>query len=73
MHTGNARRTEQTEEILSRGAILQLLSLFLNQLYSDFVSIRPVLSKALHPRTLVPLKNPVSESPRGPLHEVENE
>jgi len=55
LHEGDARRTEQTQEILLRGTILQLLPLLLNQPRSYFVRTLPVLPNVHHPRTLVPL------------------
>lgn len=55
---GNARRTKQAEEVLSRGTVLQFFSLVLDELPGDFVHISPVLQKVYHPRALVPLQNP---------------
>ena len=70
---GDTGRTEQTEEIPSRGTVLQLLSLLLDQLPRDFVRICPILPKFHHPRTLVSLGNPCGEALWGPSESVNDE
>jgi len=73
LHKHDARRTEQTQEILLRGTILRLLPLFLNQLRSDFVCILPILPDLHHLRVFVPLKHPGSETFWGPLENIRSE
>ena len=57
--------TKQTQEILSGSTILQLLSLVLDQLRSNFTRICSVLPESCHPWTLVPLHHPGHEALRG--------
>ena len=54
----SAKLTKQAQEILSGSTILQLLSLVLDQLRSDFMSMRPVLPELHYPRTFIPLHHP---------------
>jgi len=72
-HKGGAGRTEQTKEIPSRGTILQLSPLLLDQLRSDSVSVFPILPEVDHPRTLVPLRQPCSETLWGPPEGIRHE
>jgi len=65
-HEWDAGRTEQTEEVPSRGTILQLLPLLLDQLRRDLVRKFPILPEVDHPRTLVSFKHPCGGTLWGP-------
>ena len=73
LREGNARRTEQTEEILPRGAIPKFLPLFLDQLRGDLMRILPVLSKVHHSRAFTLVNDPGGETCWSPLKGIQHE
>lgn len=73
LREGNARRTEQTEEILPRGAIPKLLPLFPDQLRGNLMRILPVFSKVHHSRAFAFVNNPGGETCRSPLKGIQHE
>jgi hypothetical protein len=70
---GNSRQSKHAQDIFLRVAVLQLLSLVLDQFLSNFTNVCPVLPKLRNCRTFVPLHQPGNGAFRGKPEGIDHE